>query len=347
MVVTGGEIIIADLHAHCWRDAGQPVAGVNRRLDDLILALRQMFAYAKEHEIKRITCLGDIFHLKKNVPEQARNRVYAELKDVVKWFQFVFIPGNHDREDDRWDSVTIQSFDKIGPVYADIFKDEQSRRIYVPWLYDHERVLKYFQTLKGDWETLYFHGEVDGAYVGPMDYQLKSTVTAKQLQLKRFERAFAGHLHRRQNASGVWYPGSLIAINHGEPESDKGFLHVLPNGKVKAVSVDYPRFITIQALDPLTDEWLEETKLAIKGNIAKILSPCAIGTGVLKELELSNPRSLQIRLEKSSALTGESLSKGGTRSLGHLVEAYVKTRGILEPEQERYINYGLEKLEAA
>lgn len=348
-MVTGGEIIIADLHAHCWRDGGQPVAGVNRRLDDLLLALREVFQYANEHKVKRITCLGDVHHLKKNVPEQARNRMWAEFKSALTTFgfDFIFIPGNHDREDDRWDSVTIQSFNKLGAVYSDIYADKSNKRLYVPWLYDHERVLKYFQTLKGDWETLYFHGEIDGAFVGPSDYQLKSTVSAKQLQLKRFDRAFAGHLHRRQDASGVWYPGSLIAINHGEPETDKGFLHVQPNGKVVSVSVSYPRFMTLPAPEMPTAKWAKDVAAVLNGNIMKILTSKALDPALIKILEDGNPRSLQIRLERASTLPGESQNKGGTRSLGSLVEAYVKARGIPEPEQARYVTYGLEKLEAA
>jgi DNA repair exonuclease SbcCD nuclease subunit len=346
-MVTGGEIITADWHAHCWRDGGQPVAGVNRRLEDFLFAFRELLYYAGTHKVKRIVCLGDVFHLKKNVPEQARNRVYAELKASTRDIDWLFIPGNHDREDDRWDSVTIQSFDRLGTVYPDIATDMVNRRIYVPWLYDHDRVLKFFETLKGEWETLYFHGEIDGAFVGPADYQLKSKVSAKQLQLKRFDRAFAGHLHRRQDVSGVWYPGSLIAINHGEPETDKGFLHIQPNGKVVPVTVSYPKFMTLPAPEKPTVTWAKDVAAVLKGNIMKILTPKSLDPAFIKILEDGNPRALSIRLERASILPGESQNKGGTRSLGSLVEAYVKARGIPEPEQTRYVTYGLEKLEAA
>lgn len=338
------EIVTADWHAHCWRDAGAPVAGVNRRLDDWILAFRSMAAYAIEVKATRIIQLGDAFHLKKNIPEQARDRVWSELTAVKIPIEFVV--GNHDREDDRWDSVTVLPFKSFAPVWVSPYADKDSRNVYVPWLYDQKAVLEFLEKLKGDWNTLYFHGELDGAYIGPMDYQLKSKVTAKQLQLKKFERAFAGHLHRQQETSGVWYPGSLIAINFGEPEFGKGFLHVTNKG-VKSVEVPYPKFITQVAPEKMDDNWIRLFKKKIKDNIVRLVTPKAIDAAIIKDFEDANPRLLQVKLERATSLSVESLKTAGSKTLGTLVKSYVEQRQVPDELKEKYIDYGMSKLEVA
>jgi DNA repair exonuclease SbcCD nuclease subunit len=179
-----------------------------------------------------------------------------------------------------------------------------------------------------------------------MDYQLKSKVTAKQLQLRKFERAFAGHLHRQQETSGVWYPGSLIAINFGEPELGKGFLHVTDKG-VKPVEVPYPKFMTLEAPEKINDKWIAATKKKLSDNIVRIVTPTAIDAAIIKDLEDANPRLLQIKLERATSLSVESLKTAGSKTLGALVKSYVEQRQVPDELKQRYIDYGIEKLEVS
>ena len=105
----GGFLITADHHCHAWLEGGEPVKGINGRIQDFLDATDFLFRYATVHEVEKIYHLGDVYHLKKNVPVDAYNLLWERYRDFMYqgdegWTpELHFVAGNHDREDDRGD----------------------------------------------------------------------------------------------------------------------------------------------------------------------------------------------------------------------------------------------------
>ena len=342
----GGFIISADWHVHCWVDGGEPVNGINGRLKDFLFAFQDMIGYAKEHEVEKIYVLGDIFHLKKAIPVQAFDQLwlYVWHARTIGW---EFLAGNHDREDDRYDSVTIIPFKQFGDVWTDPYVDKKNSTVLVPWLYDQAKVIKFMKDLgKKEFDLLLFHGEMEGALIGPSDYAMKSKVNEKTFGLNRFDRKFAGHLHKQQLIGGVHYPGSLIAKDFGEIETDKGFLHVV--GKtVKSIPVRYPKFITYQ-LNDWKESDLDRMIAGVKGNFVRVISEQAVDPSVVKRFENANPRILRFKLERSVHETSVAKPEAvGEKSWDGMVESYCEQKGTPPELMNEYVNYGLKTLRGA
>jgi DNA repair exonuclease SbcCD nuclease subunit len=343
-VTKGGFIVTADWHCHCWRDGGEPVGGINGRLKDFLTAFDQLVAYAREHDVKRIYVLGDIFHLKKNIPVQAFDQLWLHLWQA-RTLEWIFLAGNHDREDDRHDSVTILPFKDVGRVIVEPEHDDHAV-VYVPWLYEQDRIQKFMKQLgKREYEMLVFHGEMDGAIVGPTDYHIKSVVTEQSFGLKRFGHIYAGHLHKRQEINGVWYPGSLLAKDFGEIEMDKGFLHVTDAG-VAPVVLDSPKFMTYFLRPKPPEQIIRQICSAIAGNFVRILSAEPVDPALVKELEQAEPRTLQFKLDRATRTATDFGVPVKEKSWGELVRSYVEQKGVPEDLVQVYVDYGQKILES-
>jgi DNA repair exonuclease SbcCD nuclease subunit len=342
-----GFIVCADLHAHDWKEGGEPAGGINGRLLDWCNALREMIGYARELDVRAIYVLGDVFHLKKNINEQVRNQVFNYFYHA-RDLNLFFIAGNHDRENDRYDSVTIWSFKAFANVIIEPEVDTVNDIVFAPWLYEQERVLKFLKQQKKERETLMFHGELDGAEVGPTDYMLKSTFTEKSLGVGLYGRAFAGHLHKRQHVHGVDYPGSFIAKDFGELEQDKGVLYVDPDGRVSTLELQSPKFVVMH-VDPIGDpdaiNWKDFDGL-FKGNLIRLFSKRPLDSAFVKRLEQCNPRYLDIRPERVDQAQIVRLQAAGSRSFKELVEGYVAHRQVPDDLKEAYVDYGRKVLES-
>lgn len=343
-VTKGGFLVTADWHCHCWRDGGEPVGGINGRLKDFLTAFDQLVAYAKEHEVKRIYVAGDIFHLKKNIPVQAFDQLWLHLWQA-RTLEWIFLAGNHDREDDRHDSVTILPFKDVGRVIVEPEHDDHTV-VYVPWLYEQERIQKFMTQLgKREYDMLVFHGEMDGALVGPTDYHIKSVVTEQSFGLKRFRQIYAGHLHKRQEINGVWYPGSLLAKDFGEIEMDKGFLHVTDAG-VAPVVLHSPKFMTYFLRPKPPEKIIRQICSTIAGNFVRILSAEPVDPALVKQFEQAEPRMLQFKLDRATRLATDIAVPVKDRSWGELVRSYVEQKGVPENLAKAYIEYGQKILES-
>lgn len=349
----GGWICTADFHCHSWIEGGEPVGGINGRLRDFIAAVDFLLDYALVHKVSRIVQLGDVYHLKKNVPQDAYNMLWERLSDFVHDPDvetkpvLEFVAGNHDREDDRREVVTILPYRAFAEVHTEPTVWDSAGVVLVPWLYDQARVRAFLRDLpKKEYKMLLFHGELDGAYVGPTDYVLKSKMTDEVIRPKRFGTIFAGHLHRRQHLRGVWYPGSLIPKDFGELERDKGFLHVLPSGEVLVVKVPSPSFLTYALDRPPNDSMIEKLIHEIRGNLVRVVSSEALDPAVVKILEGAGPRYLNLRLARVERGV-PTAPQPQSQSFDDLVRTYVRERGVSADLAPSYYEYGIATLRKA
>ena len=295
--------------------------------------------------MKKVYVLGDIFHLKKAIPVQAFDQLWLHLWQA-RTLEWIFVAGNHDREDDRHDSVTILPFKDIGRVIVEPEVDDHAL-VYVPWLYEQARVQKFMTQLgKREYEMLVFHGEMDGALVGPTDYHIKSVVTEQSFGLKRFGQIYAGHLHKRQECQGVSYPGSLLAKDFGEVEIDKGFLHVTPAG-VQPVAVKSPKFVTYFLQPKPPEKVLKQIMATVTGNFVRVLSTTPVDPALVKQLEQANPRILQFKLDRAARLAVDIGVPVKEKSWGELVRTYVEQKAVSADLAQAYVDYGQKILESS
>ena len=340
---TGGFIITADWHVHTWREGGEPHLGINGRLVDILRALRELIAYAITHQVKTIYQLGDVFHLKRNIPTQAYDQLYDLLSTAARdGLEFVFLVGNHDRENDRRDSVTILPFAEFAHVIDEPLIDQNVGIVYLPWLYDQARIIKTLQTLpqRKEWHMLLFHGELDGASVGPSDYILKSKLKLNLIKPERFNHVFAGHLHKRQLHRGVWYPGSLVAKDFGEPELDKGFIHVTDE-QAKIVTVQYPAFRTLDFESEWDDKHLSNR---VRGQFVKCLVTEERFEQARQLLERFEPRYLRFVVNAERKVSLKDKERIGVQSLDQLIDAYLDDRKVSGDTRLDYKRYALDVL---
>lgn len=334
-------IITADWHCHAWQEGGESVGGTNQRLQDFMYAFDEMIGYATKHGIEQIYQLGDVYHLKKNIPVDAYNMLWERARAASKYINWTFLAGNHDRDDDRPSVVTILPYRAFGNVLTapDIFDDI----VFLPWLYDQTRVRQFLRDLgKKSYKLLLFHGELDGAAVGPTDYQLKSKMTEQLIQPERFQQIFAGHLHKQQRHKGVWYPGSLIPKDFGELETNKGFLHVSKDS-VTSVHVQAPLFQVFTLPATLTDRQIRLLCKAIPGNLVRFESPGRIDPGVMRLFEQANPRYIKVKLtstQRDLPVRPEREDEG----FETLIRQHVEQKGVPPELAPGYVDYGLDVL---
>jgi len=333
-------IITADWHCHTWQEGGEPVDGINGRLRDFLFAFDEMLEYAKKHKVQTIYQLGDVYHLKKNIPVDAYNLLFEEVRKSSKYINWVFLAGNHDRDDDRPQVVTTLPYRSIATVLVspDIFDGI----VYLPWLYDQRRVRDFLANLsKKEYEMLLFHGELDGAMVGPTDYQLKSKMTESLIKPTRFRWTFAGHLHRQQCHKGVHYPGSLIPKDFGELETNKGFIHVSEK-LIQTVHVTAPLFQVFEFGPKPSEAAVEKVSQAIPGNLVRIETPGRLDPGIQKRLEAAGPRYLRIKLvgKQTTPVRAQPEDEG----FETLIRQHVEQKGVPPELAPVYVDYGLDVL---
>ena len=336
------QIITADWHCHTWLDCAQIINGVNSRLQDLLQALQVMVTYALKHRVQQIRVLGDIFHVKKNVPTEAQDQLFLFLQEAHRQgINWEFLAGNHDRISDREDSVTILPFRAFAPVRTEIIIDKSTKTVFVPWLYDQAKVLKTLQDLKGDWYELLFHGELEGATVGPTDYALSSRF--KKELFDRFHHVWAGHLHKRQKVGKVYYPGNPIAKDWGEPERDKGFLHITDTG-INIIPLPYPAFVSWEG-EQLKEHHLVSLEPKSRGNFLRLKLEQKPDPALLKLLQ-DTARVVDVKLVKRAAIPAmqtKPLESG--QNMTGLLGRYMAERNISPPLRPKYLAFMQEIME--
>lgn len=306
------------------------MAGVNARLRDLLQAVGELQSYARAMKVKRVIHCGDVFHLKKNIPVQAFDLLEESLR--LSGLEWTFIAGNHDRDTDREDAVTTLPFKSFARVITEPEADRKERIIYLPWLYDQERIRQYLTNLKGEWDYLFFHGEINGGEVGPMEYQLKSKMTHKALKIERFEAVYAGHLHIRQRVGGVTYPGSIIAKDWGEHQWDKGFIHVTEMRKQKVIITTYPKYVQGLYEDLKSSD-------ALRGNFVRMFTETMLDEAEIKRiLDTYRPRTLEIKPMKGRKTSVARLTRGG-QTMKDILDEYIEMNVSAEL-REKYRDYG-------
>lgn len=213
------KLVFSDVHLD--EDSAQVV------LENVFPGIREA---AKEHGIKDIIMLGDLWHVRYKVDIRIQNALKDEL---LKWdkagLYLRILPGNHDQVDVNGRNA-LEVFNQMRrvDVYSSPIWDADG--LWIPYRKRIEDVIDLIENLGANSmniegkKTLFAHAPVQGAL---MNDHMKSGDGLPITALKQFDRVLLGHFHKRQQwrygKTKVWYVGSVREVSANEAGEAKGF----------------------------------------------------------------------------------------------------------------------------
>jgi DNA repair exonuclease SbcCD nuclease subunit len=362
--------IFSDLHVHDWQEHSVD----HSRLHHGVSVLRQVRAYAVEHDIKNVLFCGDLFHKRGVLYTLPYNLVVAELaawRAAGLWLWANV--GNHDAadrlakihalqalasagllrtvNDDGWASWTlVKGKDGDGiTVTAVAYCSEAAelRRRTDVALASVDR-----QTRVGrDFHVGLFHHGFKGARVGTsLEYVVKEDADANEYA-KPFDVMFSGHYHAHQeigSQGNAWYVGSPMEFVRGET-SPKGFLVLdTEEAEIERVDIDLPRFVRLTG-EEIADEDFD-VREHVKGNYVDVVFDELPMKWEAIENTLAKLGALGVRAcpTRSDKLAKSSrLKVDPTLGDRQLLEAYMEHVNVDPSERDDLLRVGLELISEA
>ena len=210
-------LITADVHA-----------GIPKKLEHSMWALRAMYSYAIANKIQDCIILGDLFHDRVSLNIEVINSVYdffGSAKEIT-WWTF---PGNHDMYlKNSWDIHSLKPLADLVKVIPDVSKIVIGGGGFwvVPFIYQEEAYIEVIKKV----EASYCDGDVLLTHIGVTGAKLNECFLIRNwnsisLSGSKFDRIFAGHFHCYQNVGdNLWYPGSPVAFRFDEGLVPHGFI---------------------------------------------------------------------------------------------------------------------------
>lgn len=230
-------LIIGDLHL-------EKLEQVLSGLDHIALQLQTLHDasnYALEHGIKRVVLLGDIFETPH--PEQRTVRQFLEVLNSYPRLEYHMIRGNHDYDNIRANSLELVDFISelraLSHVNLYLSPTELEwggvRLCFLSYPY-----LKPTGSDRSRPRLLFGHHEIAGAQ---RDNGMVIRKEEAHLRVRTNTKDYwiVGHLHRHQQGTRYFYPGTMQQMNFGEP-LPKGFAVVRASEKNGVLTVK-PEFI--------------------------------------------------------------------------------------------------------
>jgi len=233
---------LADLHLTNNFPYGsvRPSTGLNKRFEEQLKVLKEIFTYAVKRKIKYVLIAGDIFH-----NSNPTSRVRTSFASVLKKFpdlKIIAISGNHDTCG-TWHS--LQDYAEFGlENFTFIYKlcriqlDEEINVVCVPWGTPVNKARTY-KNKKAKFNVLLTHQSVLGASFDN-EYFSPDGPSVEVIEQLGFDYVALGHFHKMQRLTDrVWYSGSIYPRDFREIEQPKYFLDVTlyKNGNIEVVPV--------------------------------------------------------------------------------------------------------------
>lgn len=189
----------------------------------------RFFPYLDEHGIDVILNAGDHLDNRKTINVLAGQRFSSTwIKNLCdRNIQEHSILGNH--------TVYYRNTNKVNSL-DQFYKDKDNLHLYtvspeeveiggivwgmIPWITtdNKEECLEFIRTTKA--QILFGHFEIIGFY---MDGGHKCETGISVSELKRFDRVFSGHFHKKQTLNNVSYLGTPYDLTYADIGETKGF----------------------------------------------------------------------------------------------------------------------------
>jgi len=219
-------VATADLHL------GSELPGLNR-----FAIIKQMFRFAVDNDADAVVIAGDVYH-HLLVSNSIREKFNRWIRKLSKSVQVIIIPGNHDVGSSTTSLSPITPLVNknikivMEPTEIKIGKDSA---LFIPFekldSKDTNLFKKRLKKLKGKYKFVFGHFTVNGCSVGPSNFTMSHSISAKLLK-KYFKTKYfiLGHIHKPQVINeNIYYCGSPDYLDFGEREEQKRFLYY--NGK--------------------------------------------------------------------------------------------------------------------
>lgn len=330
-------LIFSDLHVHAHKQSP-------KRLDDGIECLKWVIETARNHNIKEVLFLGDLFQDRQRVHVLAYNRVYELLKTAD--INFTILIGNHDMWFyDKRDVSSIIPFGALSNVT--IIGESTTLAInnlpidFAPYSVNPASVLSNFKTKS---PILCGHFAVTGAllnfvYKTYSEVEVESDsdmVPVTAALFKGWEKVFLGHYHGAQTIDNIEYVGSPMELTWNESTQQK---HVIlfdskTFEKKYIINTFSPRHLSLK-YEELANYDLANSFLKVQINDDNDLLKIKyeLSDKKLRELDFSNKKKLdqtitEDRQEKFDLIEGDVL------------ERFVKSIGCGDLEEDLILEIG-------
>ena len=281
----------ADLHLSSAYSNCPKEVGFSFRTKDAFANFSKVIDYTIKKDPTFLFIAGDIFNsanVKKEIVSWFVTQLGRLLANTKKVKVFI-ITGQHDLASDGTTAVTllrstcenlvsnsrIMIYDETGHKFLD--KENECWVYSVPFSNDIVNELKIANRDVKRWtdnfcKILVTHLPFSGSVVG--DYTLENENKASLVD--GFDYVAAGDIHKSQKLFGnVYYPGSLIKLNFGERNDQKGFFVGQirgPSVQVKFVPVEDRELLvlSIKSREDFNKIIEADLREKVKGNIVKI-----------------------------------------------------------------------------
>jgi DNA repair exonuclease SbcCD nuclease subunit len=307
--------LIADLHIH-------PHGSNSFRLDDCLNAVEQVNDYCSCNGISVLAILGDIFHLRDNVPSISLYKSYQLFEKISKTKKIYAVAGNHDAPF----KIFIQGLNNIRHLSSlmETFYDKDYGCVqlggctfwFLHCIEEYDKTLNILNKIQEEiinnysnsFNVLCSHLDI-GGFSLESGQESKSRLSISDFKI--FDKVFLGHLHSHQTKSNVSYIGSPLQLTFGDRNIEHGFVVFdTETHESKFIPLCCRQFIVhrIDKIDLLSKEELNIMK-NFNDNIVKIEINEYLGSEwliTLKKLFEERFKPKQLKIECCSAFTGSS-----------------------------------------
>lgn len=288
--------------------------------------------FIKDHDVKVINVLGDVFDTRSSVNVKIQNYVYDIFYDLSKSFEINVIAGNHDlylnNSNDYTSLVFLRGLKNIRlirespQVIGDI--------LFVPWVNNIPEFLEYVKNIKDKPSVCMGHFDLLGFQMYKNSMASEAGIPPGYLS-ENFKRIYSGHFHtpsRKEypNGSIVTYIGSPFQITRNDCDDVRGFRIVdFENGVDEYIeSKQIAKFIKVFFPDMPEASFVKNNIVDVLVDYGKKFSTTEISKYIseISKLEPFSPPEIKI-VNKPSVDLKQDLSNTEIKSVEALLNQFM------------------------
>lgn len=206
--------------------------GIQGRTDDILYSLRAIREYNHKNDINTWIVMGDLFHDRRGVSWDVLGKVYSFFEETKEKYgqSVISFPGNHDMFlKNSFEYHSMSALKGVLKVIDDIalIKVGNQRFRIIPFIHYEDVFMEVVNSILKDPDSS--KDDVILTHCGVKDASLNECFLLKYWSVVDFtdvpHTVYTGHFHcHQQVGSNLWYPGSPLAFNFSEGETDHGLI---------------------------------------------------------------------------------------------------------------------------
>ena len=245
--------LLSDLHMGVRKNSEIFLASQVRFMEE------QFVPYLKDHNIKDIFLLGDLFDNRSSTNTKVMNAIFDLFDKKLCDFNIHMLIGNHDTYYNSSIEVNSLKFlDKFSNVHLiekiTTIEVDSKKIVLVPWITDTLSFVRDFSQIEGC-ELCLGHFNINGFHFNKFK---KSEDGISGKLFEKYKKVFTGHFHIRNSqtlyGSEIIYIGSPFQLTRNDIDETRGFVildtndlsytHIDNTVSLKYIKVKYPEKFT-------------------------------------------------------------------------------------------------------